>query len=72
MTALKQPKLSILVDADQMAEIEEAMELWAQRRDDVTRPKMSRALREVLVAWVRDEKRISQKGTLFAEGGVGK
>ena len=72
MTALKQPKLSILVDADQMAEIEEAIGLWAQRRGDVTKPKMSSTLREVLVAWARDEKRMSQKGTLFAEGGAGK
>lgn len=72
MTAPKQPKLSILVDVDQMAEIEEAIELRARRRGDVTKPKVSSTLREVLVAWAREEKRLSQEGTLFAEGGVGK
>lgn len=72
MAALKQPKLSILVDVDQLAEIEEAIELRARRRGDVTKPKLSSTLREVIVAWARDEKRLSQEGTLFEEVGVRK
>lgn len=72
MTVAKQPKLSILVDDGQLAEIAEAVELRARRRGDVTKPKISSTLREVLVAWARDEKRMSQEGTLFAEVGVGK
>ena len=67
MTAPKQPKLSILVDPDQMAEIEEAIGLRALRRGDVSKPKVSTTLREVLVAWAREEKRLSQTGTLFEE-----
>lgn len=69
MTA-RQPKLSILVEESQMAEIAEAVELRARRRGDVTKPKLSSTLREVLVAWARDEKRMSQEGTLFESDGV--
>lgn len=72
MPTPKQPKLSILVDADQMAEIEEAIALRARRRGDVTKPKISSTLREVLVAWARDEKKQSQNGALLAKAGAQK
>ena len=72
MTTPKHPKLSILVDVDQMAEIEEAIELRARRRGDVTKPKVSTTLREVLMAWAKDEKKQSLEGSLFENDGARK